>query len=620
MIFPAASTKRAKSTCFRDKNILCFLIIILFTCLFFARSIVVRERWIVPTFLSNSPHQDAAPQLLSRINNWLKGGILELRFSSYNYPDSVEMPTLDKRGFYGSFPPGSILPIYCIFKFLDFTLIPNIYEKRGIQLVLLILWNYLQHFLLTLVLCGIVFVVCRKIGFDNLNSTILSIIPAIIQFNNANSLYYHHLFYAQDTEVMLVFVLYVFLELLLAGVTSLPPRIKIIVRTIHPLLMFWGVLTSWFFVFVVLTVYAMRMIRREICPPTSLRLGLCWARQSLLFFIPSLIAVAIWIYQIAHYLLNIAHSNIFNATMTSTENSPLYEKIINEMGFNKGIDVIIANIKMSLYTQTKNGFGISGFLIIYIVLYMAVRYRKLMVKDDDHSNHMVIAYLMLSIPCIASHLFFAQNYAEHSYTSLLFSPSLSVSFVFASIFVLGMLKDIPQIQAISLIKGKKLTAAALLALTSSIVYGYSQVYDKQSVTKMFSSPAYHHVIIGNFIRENTDYNDVVFSKDYFNTYKWDLMATHFTLKRIHFLENLGTIYKKTDEIRSAFTVKIFYMESSKYYIDRIDHLLTSNNIQTHWIKKEGMGGLLVFEGKEFNIWHEQVHECDKFPQRCSGEW
>ena len=175
----------------KNKTFFCLAIITLFTACLFARSVVVREQWIMPTFFSFSPNTGHVATQLMVVNNWLKEGFFNLRFSAYRWPESVETSSLDKRAFYGSYLPGANYPLFFIFKALDASgIVPDIYEKRGTQLLLVIAWNYLLHFLLAATLCAIVFLVCRRLGFSHLNSLLLASIPAIVEFNNANSLYW----------------------------------------------------------------------------------------------------------------------------------------------------------------------------------------------------------------------------------------------------------------------------------------------------------------------------------------------------------------------------------------------------------------------------------------------
>ena len=598
----------------KNKTVFCLIIITLFTSFFFARSVVVREKWIVPTFLSSSPHQNGTAFILAFVNNWLKDGLFKLHFGTYTYPHSVETPTLDKRNFYASYPPGVALPVFGLFKFLNFTgIVSNIYEKRGIQLVMIILWNYLLHFLLTLVLCGIVFVVCRKIGFDNLNSTLLAIIPAIIQFHNSHSLYYHHLSYYHDIAVILPFVSYIFLELV--RITHTSSRALHVVKIIQPLLMFWGVLTSWLFGFVILTIYVMRIVKKEIALPTSLQLALQWIKQSLIFFAPSLAAVAIWVWQIAHYLRHITHGDLLN-TAVSGRGFTMLNNLLYRTGITDGVDYLLSYLKTSLYTHLHAAYGISGLLMLYTIFYIVIRRCKFMPSKGSNLSLLAIVYLMLFVPCLAYHLFFAQAFADHKFSSLMFSPALSVSFVFAPIFILQIMSKNYLVAAGYLVGRKSLTVVTVLGLGSSIVYGYSNIYNKKSVTKLFSPPTYHQVVIGHFIRKNTGYRDVIFSKDYFLKYKFSSIKTNFTNKLIHYADGLDHIYHKTKHIEQQFTVRILYYKQRRQEIKRLIDLLASQNIYAEDLQEEKIGGLLAFDGKEFLTWYEQVHECDVYPQHC----
>lgn len=249
----------------KNKTLFCLLVVALFTSFFFARSITVREPWIQPTLMRSGGFQNGTLDSLIFINNWLAEGAFNLRFNLYRYPASVETPNPEQRFFYGSYLPGAHLPLFVMFKLLDFTgIVDNINEKRGFQILLLIFYNYLLHFFLVLALGTILFLVCRKLGFDNLNSTLMAFIPTIIQFHSANDLYWHHLVYDPCyPAAMLPFMMYIFLEML--RITSTSPCVLKIVPILQPVVMFYGMLVQWFFAFVVFTIYIMRMVRKESC-------------------------------------------------------------------------------------------------------------------------------------------------------------------------------------------------------------------------------------------------------------------------------------------------------------------------------------------------------------------
>ena len=585
----------------------------------------------MPTFMAQQnfyqQHTDVTVYSLSFVNSWLQEDPLNLRLGLYSYPASVEMPSLGKRRPYFSYPPGHILPVYLLFKTLDITgIVPDIYEKRGIQLLLLTVFNYFLHFLLALLLCCFSFFICLKLGFDRMNSTILAIIPAIVQFHNANSLYHHHLLYNMFQPVILAFALYIFLEFLRNFATS--NRVLRAVRILQPIVMFYGALTDYLFVFVVLTVYVTRIISKEINMPTSLQKGLGWAKQSCLFFAPALAASLVYIYQLSSYHRAFSVGNLLAIF------SSLLNKVRNRMGLDDGADHLIFHLKTAFITHPQNGFGLTGLLVICATFYAATRGRKFM--DGQNSNIFLAAkmYLLLLIPSIAHNLFLLQHAGIHIFSSLKFSLALSLAFVLLPMLILQMTRKSHLLTLGGAINGKSISVAAVVGLSSSLLYGYAQIYDKQPITKMFSPPDYRPAIIGSFVAQNTSYQDAVFSDDgipsdlyrYHGVYNWTRF--HFSNKVIHHADNLDHVYHKTKAINEDFNVKILYYRHRKSEAKKLTKFLNSHGILVNDIHEEKIGGLLAFDGKKFLDWYERSekaankpaqHECNAYPQRCKGK-
>ncbi len=559
---------------------------------------------------------DNVSQILFYANNWLREGAFNLRFLAYRSPQSVETPTLDKRRFYGSHPPGAYIPIYWLLKALDVTgIIPNIYHKRGTQLLLLIYYNFMLHFMLVLLLGVVVFFVCRKIGFDNLNSTLLALVPSIVQFHNPASLYYHHFEFDQTIAVMLPFVTCVFLEFFRISYAS--SRIRHIVKVLQPLVIFYGLLTSWFLIFVVLTLYAIRVIRREINLPLSFPRSILWLKQSFLFFAPSLAAIACFAFTIIYYLRSIAKTNLSNASISS-RGFTLIENILYRIGLGDGLDRTLLYWKMSFVIFPYVSYGLAGLVMIYSIFYFAIRVRSFVPNEVRRNNPAIILCLMLFIPCLIKFLVFAQENADHPYMSILLSPILSVGFAFAPIFVLQMLKKNHLTSVLKLKGNCSVTAAALLALVAGTLYGYDHIYDRRSVTKFFSAPAYHHVAMGNFIKRNTAYEDVVFSNSYYLKSGWDISETYFTDKSIYFASNISHVYYKTKSIEQDFSIKVFFSTAKRSEAESLSTFLREQGITVSSTEEDRVGNLLAFDGKEFISWYEQVHECDVYPRRCNA--
>lgn len=381
--------------------------------------------------------------------------------------------------------------------------------------------------------------------------------------------------------------------------------------------MFLGCLTSWLFFLVALTVWIMRIVRKEIDLPISLRQCVRCMKASFLFFTPGLVAFAVWIYQLYYHTNNIAHESLSNIR-TSSYGFTLYDNFLFRTGIADGVGYIVQYLRQSFYTHMHEGYGISGTLLIYAVLYMTTRGRKFIRGELKEINLLRSVYLMFFIPPLLLTLFFARAYAAHAFSSLLFSPVLSISFVFAPIFTLQMMKKDHLSPAVSLTNKKSISFVALIGVGLSILYGYVQIYDKAPITKMFSPPDRYHNVVGNFVRKNTEYHDVLFSKDYF-THDHLLHHIYFTNKYIHYANNLDLIYQRTKIIADNYTIKVLYFKNRYLEIKHLSNFLADNNIQTSIIEEENIGNLLSFDGKEFCAWYEHVHECDLYPPRCGKE-
>ena len=572
------------------------------------------------TFLNKAAydhsHQNNIALALIYANNWLTENPFHLRFSMYEYPSSIEKSTLSDRNFYASYPPGSTLPVYLLLKTLDFFgVVQDIHKKPSIQLLLMINYNYFLHLLQALVLCFMMFFLCLRVGFDRLNSTLLSLIPAIFQFHNTNSIYYHYLLYNMDQAVLLPYALYVFLETLRYSHNSL--RVLRAIQIMQPLVMFYGVLTDWLFVFVILTVYVMRIARKEISLPLSLDYGVHWLKQSFLFFAPTLAAITCWLYQIVYYLNNIKQSKFFSAAITDQDKNIL-EKLLDRMGVIDSVDNYLYYLKSAFFYYIRNSYGIVCLFLVYATFYFAFRWHKLVKKKDDRISLLSNIYFLFFIPSFAYNLFFVEHAWMHPFSSLKFGFSVSLAFVFLPIFILQITRGNHLIILLTLINKKSIALVTVIGLSSSLLYGYTKTYNKYTVTKMFSQPDYTYTYVGNFVRANTYYNDVVFSKNFIAD---DVtpMELFFTNKTIYFAFSLDKVYHKTKLIEQDFTIKTLHLAKYKSEAETLASFLDSHNISYNMIQEDNIGKMIAFDGKEFVAWYERIHECNVHPERCMME-
>lgn len=592
----------------------CLLAITLVTVFFWYRSVQVREPWNVPTFmqisnwLEHKQHITAAT--LAYVNNWLKDGPSALYFGQYFYPKSVEMPALADRKYHPSYPPMITFGLYALFKTLEVTgIVPDIYYQRGAQILIVIWLNHILHLMLALSVCLLAFVTTRRLGFDDLNSGLMAITPAIVLFHNAGSLYwYNHLFIA-PIIIIPVFTFFVLLELLRD--TNLSSHLRKVIQVGQPLLMFVGVFMGWLFPFVITVVYIARLIRKEIDLPW--RKFFSWSKQSFLFYWPALLALGIWVYTIVLYQQNVATNSFLNTSTSSLGNTPSHNLlhklgIVDFHGNLAGFEQKIFWYGRAFYEHITHDYGLVAFVLIFGALYLAIQYWRQNGKMDTAT----VAYLLLLAPPVLYGLILTVDDANHHFTSVKYAPALAVSFIVIPIFVAQIRKKNPLMSALRLPDGKAIALVTIIAIVSSSLWAYTQIYSSKGEAKLFTAPQFHHLAVGKIIRDNTDYHDVVFSPDYYFPKGAFYIHNHFTIKAMHFADNLDIVYHKTSHIKENFTVKVFYYKRLQREIAHLREFLKSQQLATSTIEKMPVGGLLSFDGKQFHSWYEDEY-CNEFP-------
>ena len=206
------------------------------------------------------------------------------------------------------------------------------------------------------------------------------------------------------------------------------------------------------------------------------------------------------------------------------------------------------------------------------------------------------------MPCIFYGVILTGDDAHHHFASIKYAPALSVVFIFIPIFILQIRGRDVLLPVLRLPNGKNIALVTIIAIASSSFWAYSQIYSKEAVTRLFTPPKFHHLVVGNFIKNNTSYRDVVFSNDYYYSHPAFVIYNFFTDKAMHFADNLDIIYLKTKHITEEFTVKIFYYQRSEKEIDQLRAFLELQGLATT-VTNHSIGGLLAFDGKYFLNWY-----------------
>ncbi len=563
------------------------LVIIIVTLCLFAKSMQTRQLWMQPTYSVDSLHicpgcssmyEWLTAHALIHVNNWVQENPLRLRFALFHTPQAIEAQTLDKRIYYGSYPPGAILPLYALINVLSL-FEPEIRQDRVMQLRMVIAWNHTYHMLLALVLCLIVYQTLRRSGCDALNATLMACTPAIVQYSNGHSLYWFNIVYSFDQAVLLPCALYVLLEQIRQEGNFTWKG-----RAVQALIAFYGTLTDWLFVFFALVVYLLRLADGRIALPRNHRSSWSFLRGSFLFFLPSLVAVTFWLYQVQLF----------------SSHSMLGGKLISRMGIDIPTFTLWTEALTSgMFHWPELGYGTSGVVLLYVAFYVAVRVRLQNKNTTTTGYHASNCYLLLYVPCLAHVLFFVFHSWDHLLSSLKFSLPLSVLFALLP----HMIMRVNHTRALFHFKRRPIYMTTAIVLAAAVIFGYVR---SREATRFFSLPDTGFARTGNFIRTNTVWQDVVFSREPVAPIAPPQMQS-LAGRVVHIVVNLDHVYQQVQSIAADFTIKIFYYpHRGEHEINRLAQFLAAQDLPTTFVEDKKAGGLLAFDGKDFVRWYQEA--------------
>lgn len=572
----------------------CALVIIVFTLCMFAKSVQTKLLWMQPTYSINSlqicpgcstMYEWLTAHALIHTNNWLQENPLHLRFALFHTPRAIETQTFAERTYYGSYPPGAILPLYLTINVLAL-FNPDIRHDRELQLNMILAWNHAYHIVLTLVLCFIVYQVLRRSRCDALNASLMACTPAIVQYTNAHSIFWFNLIYSFDQAVLLPCALYVLLELESKECREQARHdgnMTWQTKTAQVLIAFYGTLTDWLFVFFAGFVYLLRVVDGDIAWPRSLKACGNFLRRSFLFFLPSCCAIVFWLYQV----------QLFGSP------TELGGKLISRMGLDIPSFVLWVEALISgMFSWPELGYGTTGVVLLYVTFYIAVRLRQRGRNINNIAYQTANCYLLLFVPCLLHLLFFVFHSWDHLLSALKLSLALAVLFALLP----NMLMHVRHTYTLFQLKGRPIYVTTVIVLVTALSFGYLRHRD---ATRFFSLPDPGFLLTGNFIRTNTVWQDVVFSRDPVAPFKPPQMQS-IAGRIVHVITNLDHVYQVVHDIAEDFTIKIFYYpHRGKHEINRLVEFLAAQNLPTSAVEDNKAGGLLAFDGKAFVRWYRQ---------------
>lgn len=473
------------------KPVFCILILIIITSIIFNYTVEVREPWFGG--LSDGHNQRLTGSTLKFSEYWYQEGPVNLKFTMLENPKSIEFPTLSSRDPYTSYPPGVVFPIYFASEIIghepDVALVMN-YD----------LWN---HFLVALFLSLIIFVFLRQLKIDLLNSLFFAIIPIIMELLLPAPLYWFQNAFFSDQAVILPFVLYIFLEVLRDDVKA--KNNLMFLNIVQNIIMFYGFLTDWLFVFIALTVYIKRIISGEIVLNKKVY---PFIKGSLLYWFVPLLAIALFAAQV-YVLGTLSHtvSNAFFRTGVS-QNGAKY--------LHNGLSIFLGHL-----TKGYGPVAIPALFISLISIPLAYYYIYKQKVSCNVEKIKKTLYLMgmLLVPCLLQVCFFRNHSVVHDFSVLKFSvPLATIPFVLLPILISfvsenSLLKSLNYDINISKYFKMNFRIFIIFLVVFAAVSSYV-IYENPNYKSFFPGINNNFKIIGDSIAKNTGYNDIIFSPDF----------------------------------------------------------------------------------------------------------
>ncbi len=570
-----------QDTYIRYKKSIPVLLLLIITIVMFSNTITIRKPWF--GVLSDGGHQWITASTIKFTNNWVDEGPFKLKFGLIKIPDSVEFQDLSSREPYASYPPGALIPIYIL----------SIIKGGEVTPALVMKYNLLLQFLITFILALTVFIFLRQLKFDQLNSFISALIPLLFMLYSPGTMYWFQNPYWSDQAVLLPVALFILLEVWSWGDPN--GWQKRIILTGQLIVMFWGAYTDWYFIFVAFVVYIVRLLRGQLGKDISAII-----KATVVYTLPVIIAMAFFLWHI--YSMGIA--------------SELIYKFFERTGLNNEGSLIIDEfVQRFWYGSVVNGYGklapalIQGSVLLFIITcakWTLNKYRKI---TDQGEVGKVLAFLTcLLAPSLLQLYMFRNHSAIHDFSALKLSLPLAViPFILAPILLFYFFNRNANdtfIQGLDLRHNRKkiqlkitvlpLMFILLLPLIKSPTVDYTPGINTY-YTRLFPEPNTNYIPVGKFIKDNTNFNSIIFS-EYFEVKSLPPQWLAHTKKMIYKVDSVTQILEKVHNISDSFSINLFYpneqtLEASLIY-DDLNPIVSD-------IRKHNGYTLVIIDGQKF---------------------
>jgi len=391
-------------------------------------------------------------------------------------PASIEFNSFSSRTPYISYPSGAFIPVFLFAKTFGIKDLIMLYQA----------YNLLNHLVISMMLFLLMFMIIDYFQKINILNVFFSIIPSLIYLFTPPTLYWHQNVFFADQAVIMWFAVFIYIEMKYFLYGKLNWLNEIVLAAI----VFLGVLTDWLFVFVVFVAVGLRIFFANRAR---------WFRQIILsvrnIIIPALLAIAVFIYQIASTKSFLKLTEIFKCR------------------YRVGGDGVVTDfLRQYFYDYVIGGYGyILCLFAVFCILVLLFYYIFMRLKVIcNHNDKMVKVYIYLicftALPCLFHGYIFQQHSIVHDFAALKWA--LPLSLIPFGIFPIVFIKVVKRNKHHELFTGI-FCVFCIILLVRGVFYRTAVEY-----RNFFESGGDRNKRIGELVKRNATYNDICFSFDF----------------------------------------------------------------------------------------------------------
>ena len=534
----------------------CVALLAAVTLVVFLYTVRIRSPWFGRMSLAR--HHWLSGSTLKFTKCWYHEGPFHLWFAMMENPASVEFPDLLSREPYVSYPPGAIIPFYLVCKVIGHEPSPP----------LLMGFNLANHLLIALLLSLGTFFFLRQLRISRVPACLLGVIPALLELLLPGPMYWHQNVFFSDQAVILPFAALVFLEILRDQVKS--RRALTAVRVLQWIVLFYGTLTDWVFLFIAAALYGKRLFDGSI----SRKPFRPFVKASLRYWLPVILAVVLFICQLT--VLGVMDKWVQKGLERSGLKPDVPHGEFFETFWLGHIATGYGKWAIFLLWGSLAVFGVS-------CAYLAIRHFR---KEPQPRDARIILYLigLVLLPCFTQVYVFRPHSIFHEFSALKFSPAVAmVPLVLVPLLLRclcegaspggapmgapaagssggpgkGQARKGGPAQATPPSRWGDLKLYLMILCIVPVVGLYVKI-ELPGVFGFFSQPTESYQRIGSFLAGNTSYKDVVFSPNLVIDVNPPIQLAY-SGKRVHFAASAMHVYDKVSRINADLDVDLLFM-------------------------------------------------------------